>query len=71
VLILGPDGGRARISGAGALVWMVLDAPAGPSEIRLRIERRWPDLGTVDEATTAQAIEALVAAGVVTCGPAP
>jgi hypothetical protein len=50
---------------------MVLDAPAGPSEIRRRIERRWPDLGAVDEAMTTQAIEALVAAGVVTCRPGP
>lgn len=71
VLIVGPDGGRARISGAGALVWMVLDAPAGPGEIRRRIERQWPDLGAVDEAGITRAVEALQGAGVVTRRPAP
>lgn len=71
VLIVGPDGGRARVSGAGALVWMVLDAPAGPGEIRRRVQHRWPDLGAVDEAGTARALEVLVAAGVVTGLPDP
>lgn len=65
VLAVAPDGERSRISGAGALVWMALDEPADLGALGHRIGHGWPDLGPLDGATIAQAVEVLVDAGAV------
>jgi len=66
VLVLSSDGGRARVGGAGALVWTVLDEPTEVAEIGPKVEARWPTVGPATPVLVNDAIEVLESSGLVT-----
>lgn len=65
VLVVASTGERSRITGTGALVWMVLGEPGTASQIGERIEESWPHLGSAAEFPVDDAVRTLSKAGLV------
>lgn len=64
-MVVAPTGQRSRITGTGALVWMVLAEPGTVSQIGERIEESWPHLGAASEFPVVDAVRTLSGTGLV------